>query len=339
MDTGRSGRRFAGVVVGGLLGAMVACLGGLAGCSSEKDAGSGGMASEAAGRGERGANPGELTMMAWNIRFGTANDGPNSWPLRADRVVDVMIGPGGTPEAPAWDLVSVQEALRFQIDQVLAAAPGYAYAGYGRDDGVNAGEHCGVLYRPDRLELTETGRFWLSDTPDVVASTSWGNTITRMVSYQRFVDRLDEERDGFWVFSVHLDHQSEASRRESAELIAFRIETIAGTEPVIVLGDFNAPPESAERRYLVGEIRDATGDGIAPPSPRLVDAVLVAGEGPLGTFNGFRGGLTTGRFIDTVLVPPSTRIIEAWVDREMGVSEDGRPPSDHHPVIVRLGLK
>ncbi len=339
MDTRRSGRRF----VGALVGAMVVCAAGLAGCSADGNARSGEGSAQASARSggttDREANPGELSIMAFNIRFGTANDGPNSWPLRADRVVDVMIGPGGTPAEPAWDLVSIQEALRFQVDQILAAAPGYAYAGYGRDDGVNAGEHCGVLYRPDRLELTETGRFWLSDTPEVVGSTSWGNTITRMVSYQRFVDRLDEDREGFWVFSVHLDHQSEASRREAAELIAFRLETIAGTEPAIVLGDFNATPDSAERSYLVGTIKDATGDGIAPPSPRLVDAVAAAGSGPLGTFNGWRGGLTTGRFIDTVLVPPSARIIDARVDRELGVSEDGRPPSDHHPVMVRVALR
>jgi endonuclease/exonuclease/phosphatase family metal-dependent hydrolase len=283
--------------------------------------------------------PGELAILSWNIRYGTAEDGANSWPERADRVANVVVGPEGTAGHPQWDLVSIQEAMRFQIDQLLAAAPGYAYTGFGRDDGVNAGEHVGVLYRADRFELADAGRFWLSDTPETPGSTSWGNTLPRMVAYARFIDRTTGE--GFWTYTVHLDHRSEASRQEAAELIAFRIESREPDgEPVLLLGDLNATPDAIERRYLAGEVSDATGDGIAPRSPRLADAVAMAGPAgdKGGTFNGWRAGIDYGPAIDAVLVSRGARVIEARVDREMGVSDDARPASDHHPVFARVVL-
>src|SRR5919109_1024785 len=44
------------------------------------------------------------------------------------------------------DLVGVQEALDFQIDEIIAAAPVYAVVGIGRDDGGEAGEYSAILF-------------------------------------------------------------------------------------------------------------------------------------------------------------------------------------------------
>ncbi|MEM7756360.1 MAG: endonuclease/exonuclease/phosphatase family protein [Planctomycetota bacterium] len=284
----------------------------------------------------------QLLVMGWNIRFGTADDGPNSWPNRADRVADVIVDPlgdgTGTPGNPLFDIVGLQEALRFQIDELLAAAPAYAYAGAGRDDGIDAGEHCGILYRADRFELLDSGVFWLSDTPEEPGSTSWGNELTRICTWARLLPAGSEQ--AFYVFNTHLDHQSEPSRREAVELIAFRIETRdAPEEPVILMGDFNARPESAERRYLTGDIADATGDGTAPRSPDMIDVLEVnldEGEEPLATFNGWR--YTPGRpghSIDTILAAGFT-VVAGSVEQALGLSEDLRPPSDHYPIVATL---
>ena len=321
--------------IAGLIG-----LGGCAGGGGSNGGGSTGAEATARGGGsQRASQPGEVEVLNWNIRFGTADDGENSWPARADRVSAVVVGPEGTPGEPQWDLVGLQEALRFQVDQLLAAAPGYAYAGAGRDDGEDAGEHVGVLYRSDRFELADSGRFWLSDTPRVAGSTSWGNEITRMVYWARLIDLSTGE--GVYAYVVHLDHRSERSRREAAELIAFRIDAREHPdEPVVLLADLNAAPDALERRYLRGEASDATGDGIAPRSPMFVDAAAsvdpdgVAG----GTFNGWLGGLKSGPEIDAIYVSPDVEVLDAVVDRAMGLSEDGRPASDHHPVVARLRI-
>jgi len=74
-----------------------------------------------------------LTAMSFNIRYGTANDGENRWPLRHDFLVDVM-------REQAADVIGLQEALDFQIDEILTALPAYAVIGVGRDDGARKGE-------------------------------------------------------------------------------------------------------------------------------------------------------------------------------------------------------
>ncbi|MEM1184516.1 MAG: endonuclease/exonuclease/phosphatase family protein [Planctomycetota bacterium] len=286
-------------------------------------------------------DPASLSVLCWNIRYGTADDGPNSWHLRAQRAADVVIGPGGTPDDPAWELVGLQEALRFQIDQFLTAAPAYAYVGAGRDDGQDAGEHCGVLYRPDRLQLAESGEFWLSDTPDEPGSKTWGNEITRMCAWARFVPIGSRDGRGFYVFNTHWDHRSEASRREAAELIAFKIGNRAHPdEPVIFMGDFNAAPESPERLYLTGQASDANGDGVAPPIA-LTDALLDTGYSirRLGTFNGWRAGIDHGPSIDTIFVSDGLRIVDSGIEIGLGVSGDNRPPSDHHPISAELKIE
>ena len=56
----------------------------------------------------------ELRVMSFNIRYGTANDGENSWPSRNQLVLDV-IAITTTP-----DILGIQEALAFQLDELIA---------------------------------------------------------------------------------------------------------------------------------------------------------------------------------------------------------------------------
>ncbi len=257
-----------------------------------------------------------LTVMSFNIRYGTADDGGNSWQHRADLVWAIV-----RDHAP--DVLGVQEALRFQLDELHETIPGYGEVGVGRDDGAEAGEYAAILYRDERLRLIESGTFWLSDTPRVPASASWGNDIPRICTWARLEDRHSERR--FWVFNVHFDHQSQPSRERSAELLVARLAARPPTEPVILLGDFNAGEDNPARLLLV------TG-----PRPALLDTYRVvharsAGE---GTFNGFVGD-TSGARIDAVLVSRDWRIRDAAIVR---TQRDGRYPSDHFPVTAVLGI-
>lgn len=63
---------------------------------------------------------------------------------------------------------AVSAALHFQIDEILAAVPGYRMVGVGRTDGGQGGEYVAILYRASRLSVRQTSTFWLSDTPEVV---------------------------------------------------------------------------------------------------------------------------------------------------------------------------
>lgn len=258
--------------------------------------------------------PLELTVASFNIRYGTAPDGDNDWTRRRPRVTDRL----RTLDA---DVIGLQEALRFQLDQIGRALPEYAEFGVGRRDGDTTGEYAAILYRPSRLRLEEGGTFWFSDTPSRPGSVSWGNTITRICTWARFTH--DATGHSFYVYNVHLDHESQPSRERSVALLVERIAARRPPHPVVVVGDFNA----GEANSAVLTLRDA---GFSDTF-RVVDSASQW----VGTFNGFRGD-STGPKIDYVFASAAWRVLEAAIVRDRPA---GRDASDHFPVTARLSLK
>lgn len=256
-----------------------------------------------------------LDVMSFNIRYGTANDGENRWEARRAMLFDLV-------REQNADVVGLQEALAFQIDEIAAAAPAYAVIGVGRDDAARKGEYAAILYRRDRFHVAQSGTFWLSDTPEIVASTTWGNRITRICTWARLVDR---DGRAFWLFNVHLDHESQPSREKSVALLRRRIEARAFPgEPVVVTGDFNA----GEKNAALGAL---TSDGA------FVDTFRVArpGETITGTFTGFGFGKVEGEKIDYIFVQAPAAVLSASIVR---TSRGNRYPSDHFPVVARIQL-
>lgn len=259
----------------------------------------------------------DLTVMSFNIRYGTADDGENHWNHRRDLVAEVF----RTRHA---DIVGVQEALNFQLTEITAANPAYAVLGVGRDDGLAKGEFSAILYRTDRFAVAESGTFWLSDTPDTVASATWGNRITRICTWARLIDRASG--NAFYIFNTHFDHESQPSRERSARLIAERIAARASPDPVILMGDFNAGESNPAIAFFTQD----------PQGPALIDTYrsIHPDETTTGTFNAFRGN-TDGERIDAILVTPGITIHDAAIDR---TSTEGRFPSDHFPVWATITL-
>lgn len=262
----------------------------------------------------------DLKLMSFNIRYGTANDGPDAWPERRELVFDVVRG--FDP-----DVVGVQEALRFQLDELGAALPAYAQVGVGRDDGKAAGEYSAILYRRGRFDVLDQGTFWFSDSPATPGSMSWGNRITRICTWARLRDRSGGGT--FYVYNLHLDHESQPSRERSALLLAERIRTRATPDPVLVLGDFNSGESNPAYRHLTGA---QTLPAATSPAPPLADTYRIRHpeDTLVGTFNGFRG-TETGDKIDHILASPEWQTLDASIVR---TSRDGRFPSDHFPVVA-----
>ena len=274
------------------------------------------------------AEPSDLAVMTFNIRYGTANDGENRWENRTDLVFDVV-------RRHDPDIVGLQEALRFQIDEMLAALPEYGEIGVGRDDGKMLGEYSAILYRKDRLRVVQSNTFWFSDTPGTPGSASWGNRIPRICTWGRFVHKASGK--AFYMFNVHLDHQSQPSRERSAVLLAQRIAGRELPAPVIVTGDFNAAEDNPAVQYLKGE-RPLVGAGEdASKTPVvLVDSfrVLHPEAEEVGTFNRFKGD-RSGPKIDYVFTQPGIKVLRADIVQD---TTDGRCPSDHFPVTAELRL-
>jgi endonuclease/exonuclease/phosphatase family metal-dependent hydrolase len=254
-----------------------------------------------------------LSVMSFNIRYGTASDGENHWLRRREQLFALL-------REQQADVVGLQEALHGQIAEILQAVPGYAYVGVGRSDGRQAGEYAAILYRTARLQIRRSDTFWFSDTPGVVKSTSWGNQIERICTWAYFEDR---EGPSFYLYNVHLDHLSQPSRERSVALLISTIGARDPRAPAVVTGDFNAGEDNAATAAMRAAFRDSF-------------RVLHPDATEVGTFSGFTLGRTAGDKIDYVFVEPGVEVLDAVIVR---TSRDGRYPSDHFPMTARIRLR
>lgn len=262
----------------------------------------------------------ELSVISYNVRVDTTQDGAYGWAARREAVAALLRARGAA-------LIGLQEALAHQLDDIVDRLEGYEAAGVGRDDGATTGEFNPILYRTGRLRLCRQGTFWLSETPDVPGSMSWGAGYPRIVTWGEFEAAGSGRR--LFLFNTHLDHQSVRAREEGARLLRARMATIAGSRPAVVTGDFNCESGSRPLQILVAP----GADGLA-----LQDAQNVAGEGhagPAGTLtSNFREPL--GPKIDFILVTAGVEVLRhAVLDEKSG----DRFPSDHLPVLAEIRLR
>jgi len=262
--------------------------------------------------------------MSFNIRYGTANDGENSWPARKGILLRLI-------ERESPDILGLQEALKFQIDEIRERFLYYRLSGRGRDDGKEKGEFSAILYHRDRFQKIIEETFWLSETPSVPGSTSWGNSITRICSWIELRDRYSGRY--ILVINLHLDHRSQKSREKSVELVLERFGEEIASRPVIIMGDFNAGEDNPAIRKML-EFGSEKNSGST--SGRLRDSfrVLHPEQKQAGTFNGFKGR-RDGPKIDYLFISRHFKVRSADI---LDYNEAQSYPSDHFPVVAVLEL-
>jgi endonuclease/exonuclease/phosphatase family metal-dependent hydrolase len=253
-------------------------------------------------------------VMTFNIRNSGAADGPNRWPLRRALWIDTVrqFNP---------DLLGVQEVLQDQYDDLKAGFPDYSVSGVGREDGDCLGERAMILFRTDRFDLLGAGTFWLSETPELVASNSWDSCLCRACSWVRLHDRR-ADRDLVFA-NTHFDHVGAEARQQSARLLGYRLPLIAAGAPVILTGDFNCTESDPPYAELLQHDRMID-------SYRAVHPVPAADE---SSFHNFQG-TTEGKRIDWIFHTAELTATAASIDRTRG--PNGQCPSDHDAVTATL---
>ncbi len=254
-----------------------------------------------------------LAVMTFNLRYASLTP-PNSWPQRRPVVAQVI-------KRHAPDLIGTQEGLYAQLRNMAADLPEYDWIGLGRAGG-SRDEFMAVFYRKDRFEPQEFDHFWLSDTPEVVGSITWGHKVRRMCTWVRFKDNRTGQV--FYFVNTHLDHEVQPAREKGAELIRGRILSFKPEYPVI--GDFNAAAGNNKAYDIL------TADGA------FVDAWNAATKriGPaIGTFHNYKPAIPDGDRIDWILTRGPFKVESAQIITD---SNDGQFPSDHFPVMAKLQI-
>jgi endonuclease/exonuclease/phosphatase family metal-dependent hydrolase len=256
-----------------------------------------------------------LDVMTFNLRFAGTSE-PNSWAARRPVMRRLL-----RREAPT--LMGTQEGLYQQLRDIHAdLGPHYEWIGTGREGGSHD-ESTAIFYDTRRLAPLEHDTYWLSDTPRVIGSNTWGGALPRIVTWVRFRDRAAGGRE-FHVLNTHFDHVGQYARERSAEFLGQKIAEFDPSSPVVVTGDFNAPAHDNQAYDTLL----ATG---------LVDTWDAAAERgkQYATFHGYKPLTPDGDRIDWILTSPGVTVHRASINT---FAMNGQFPSDHLPVQATVTL-
>lgn len=266
------------------------------------------------------SNSNSLRILTYNIRFDNPADGVHAWPNRKELVASVI-------RFHKADIIGVQEALEYQIQDLMELLPGYDWVGVGRNED-GGGEFSAILYRSSVVAVKAAQTFWLSESPDEPGSKSWDSSLPRIATWAHFVTSSDGRE--LFVLNTHFDHRGEQARLESARLLKEQVSKLANGLPVIVMGDLNA---TSEQPPLVLLSDTPLSDGRS-----LRDGFvhsIVPHHGPASTWTGFTK-IEADRRIDYIFASEDLPIhYHAILTDKL----EDRYPSDHLPVLVEVELK
>lgn len=263
-----------------------------------------------------------IKIMSFNIRYGLAKDGENSWPQRQALVLETI-------QTSSPDLLGLQEALDFQVEFLKGMLPDYGFYGVARDDGKEKGEFAPVMYKKSRFEAIDTGHFWLSETPDIIGSKHWDAALPRIATWIHLRDKGSGNSELIFG-NTHFDHKGQEARYQSARLIRERINAIKSPVGLIITGDFNTHEKLEPYAVLV----NATGVEGTPlvDTYRVIYPIQGSSEGTFGAFTGKKDG----NRIDWILHSEIFTTLSASINY---FQEAGRYPSDHFPVEATVRFK
>lgn len=180
-----------------------------------------------------------LKILTYNIRtlYQSPVDGVNSFVHRAGMILDKI--DREKPHIICFQEVS--DSIRIFLNKYLID---YIVVGHGRLEDYS-GEGLSIAYRKDSIELLALEHFWLSPTPCIPAT-----RYEIQSEYPRICPAVlvkhKEIKTPLKIYNVHLDHISDDARILGIKQIIKKIseEKKIISFPTMIMGDFNAFPES-----------------------------------------------------------------------------------------------
>ena len=251
-----------------------------------------------------------MKLVTFNIRGDFGVDGANDFCFRKPLIRQKLAA-----EQP--DIIGFQEVLPHVADWLREELPDWCVVGCGREKGLG-GEQATIAFREDRFNLISMQTFWLSPTPAQPGSRyeqqSWcPRTATELVLQERATGKV------LRVVNTHLDHEGTLARQLGLTQILRHIDSadFFPHAPVVLMGDFNAQPDSEEMKIITAW-------------PGYTSAA--ADVGP--TFHDFMRADPQVQ-IDYIYLKGDIAVVSAckWTEEQDGVCL-----SDHYPVCVEAAL-
>lgn len=240
-----------------------------------------------------------------------AGKGSRTWRKRVPKVVKII-------KEASPDSFGVQEAHYEWMKKLFRYLPEYEYVGVGRDDGKKKGEFSAVFYKKDKFTASDSGNFWISETPEK-PSKGWDSACTRIATYVRLTDK--ENGASYVHFNTHLDHVGRIAQVNGAKMIQEKAASFGGV-PVVCTGDFNVPQGSDCYETMI--------------SANMGDArTMAADSDDCYTFHGFRPE-EIREIIDFVFVDKAT--VKPINFKVINKKINGEFYSDHNAVYADVEL-
>jgi endonuclease/exonuclease/phosphatase family metal-dependent hydrolase len=251
-----------------------------------------------------------VSVLTLNIRFGLADDGPNSWQFRKDTFPALF-------EKYSADFMAFQEVNNFQVDDLAGILAGYERVGQ-RVPAPPFWQNNVIFYRRP-WRCIHYDHFFLSPTPDIPSrfrESRWPRQCT-LAMFERGKCQVI-------CINTHFDFK-EAVQTASATVILDRLSRLTPRIPTILMGDFNASPDAPCHRSFAA--RSGESDTAREPGFRN------AFKAPYpATHHGFSGA-RIGDHIDWILYRGGLSLKRSRVIHDRF---NGRYPSDHFPLLAEF---
>ena len=180
----------------------------------------------------------KIKIVTWNLRYSWDGDGRNSFIHRIGMINDKVM-----TDKP--DIIAFQEVTEPIYKVLRQIMPEYTFIGHFRNEDYS-GEGLFIAIRNYSVDLIGTETIWLSPNPYIPGSRFKNQSpcprICNMVQI-----RHKESGKLMRIYNIHLDHISDEAKVlgmtcafEFIEQYNAKIEL-----PYVILGDFNATPESS----------------------------------------------------------------------------------------------
>lgn len=265
-----------------------------------------------------------IKVVSFNLRRDFGPQRKNRWETRKELAARMI------SESDAA-IIGVQEFLPRMRQDLKEMLEGYSIFGKGRLSGKNPNndEHSDIIIKNNDVEVASCHTFWLSKHPDV-PSRAYFAVYPRICTVAEVKMKKSGRR--IRVFNTHFDHVSPLARTFGAKFILEQIHRFNQTDPLptIVMGDFNASPNSKAVRLMRENLMNYK-------DVRLQDIYGFLDQLIGNTYHGFKGKITQKfKPIDYIFVSDDFEVVTASVNTQ---SYDGAYPSDHYPISAVLRLK
>lgn len=251
---------------------------------------------------------GNISVFTLNMRFGLADDGPNSWEFRKKGYPDLL-------NQYLSDFMAFQEANDFQGQFLKTILKGYHDIGK-RNPAPPFWQNNLIFYEKS-WQCIEWEHFFLSDTPDVPSrspKSKWPRQCT--------IGLFERAGTKVIIINTHFDFDEQV-QVESAQFIMKRLLRFPFEIPAILVGDFNCPPSQPCHKVFTGKEQNVPIDG-----SRIFKPVF---HKPYpGTHHGFSGNAGEDQ-IDWIMYSGNLKPVKWGVVRNKFA---GLYPSDHFPLFT-----